>query len=684
MPASPLPAGRRRRSRALLTATTALALLVGPTLGAVPASADEPVPDPTPSVSAPTTPVVAPVVAPDPAELGVDGTAAVGGSLEVAEDATVWQPSAGLVFTYQWVADDVPIDGATAATFTPGADLAEAELAVDVTGTLPGDPPSSATVRVPVGTVAPATLTAPTPRITGRTEVGSTVTAVPGTWAGGTALTTTWLVGGVAVSTARTLTLKAEHAGRSLVLQVDGRLAGHTAASARTSPVTVAAAPAWPTPRIAGTVRVGAKVTAQAGTWPTGTRLAYRWYADGRAAPGADSRTLTIPAAQRGDRLTVRVTGTRSGAAAVTRTSAARTVAAGVLKTARPTLSGLVGGKAKVGKKLTAKPRTGAWTPDPTSVRYRWKADGRAISGATRSTYTPKAGQTGKKITVTVTGYRSGYTAKAASSSAVVVAKPFSRTTKPRITGNVRLGSTLRVVRGTWKPNPASLSYRWKANGKPIAGATGKTYRLRAADLNKRITVTVTGHRKASITTARTSAKTARVQLPKPALTRAGTFKVGRDIKPGTYVAYAYGDTWCTWSRRADAKNNRRGEIANDYGYGHRIVTIKASDEYFRTSGCGAWYKFYPVGGLKSRTPTDSVLQVGSQLRPGLYETSGPAYADNQCNWSRLRSFTGYTAPKGSKNVIARGAARAGDTVRIRSSDAGFETFGCRWTRISN
>ncbi|PFG41444.1 hypothetical protein ATJ88_0083 [Isoptericola jiangsuensis] len=671
-------AGRRRRPRALVTVTTALALLVGPTVGVAPASADDPLPEPTPSVSAPVTPQV---VAPAPETFFVDGNIAVGGSLDVSGRASDWQPTTGLDLTYQWVADDVPVAGATTHTLTPTADLVGTTLALDVTGTLPGDPPASATVRVPVGTVAPGTLRPGTPKVSGRVEVGSTVAADPGTWAAGTALATTWLVDGTPVSTADTLTLTSAHAGRSLVLRVVGSLAGHDDATAETAAVTVAAAPVWPTPTISGTVQVGKKVTARPGTWPTGTRLTYRWYADGRAVSGADASTFTLTAAQRGDRLTVKVTGTRSGSAPVTRTSAARTVAAGVLSAPRPTIAGLVGGKAKVGKKLTAQPRTSSWSPRPTTLRYRWKIDGRAISGATSSTYTPKAKQAGKKITVTVTGYRTGFTAKAVTSSGAAVAKPFTRTPQPKITGEVRLGSTLRVTRGNWDPDPSSFTYRWKVGGKTVA--TGRTYKLRGADYGKRVTVTVTAHRKTYLPTSRTSDRTSKVKLPRPALTREGTFKVGRDIKPGTYVAYAWGDTWCTWSRRSDARNTAKGELANDYGYGQRIVTIKSSDEYFRTYGCGSWYKFYPVGGQQSRTAADGVLKVGSQLRPGLYETSGPVFADEQCHWTRLRSFLGYTGPQG-RNVIARGSGDAGDTVRIRSSDEGFETFGCRWKRIGS
>ncbi|MFF2025003.1 hypothetical protein ACFVW2_24750 [Streptomyces sp. NPDC058171] len=45
-----------------------------------------------------------------------------------------------------------------------------------------------------------------------------------------------------------------------------------------------------------------------------------------------------------------------------------------------------VSGTARAGAKLTTRP--GTWTPAATSFGYRWYANGRAISGATKSTLT--------------------------------------------------------------------------------------------------------------------------------------------------------------------------------------------------------------------------------------------------------------------------------------------------------
>ena len=62
----------------------------------------------------------------------------------------------------------------------------------------------------------------------------------------------------------------------------------------------------------------------------------------------------------------------------------------------------------------------------------------------------------------------------------------------PYITGKVRKGQTLTANRGTWTAG-TSLSQQWLRNGSPIAGATGKTYVLKSADVGKRISVRVLG-----------------------------------------------------------------------------------------------------------------------------------------------------------------------------------------------
>ena len=71
-------------------------------------------------------------------------------------------------------------------------------------------------------------------------------------------------------------------------------------------------------------------------------------------------------------------------------------------------------GKARVGKKLTALP--GTWGPAPVTLTYQWLRNGKPIAGATGVKYKLKNKDKGKKISVTVTGAKSGYTSASATS----------------------------------------------------------------------------------------------------------------------------------------------------------------------------------------------------------------------------------------------------------------------------
>jgi hypothetical protein len=76
-------------------------------------------------------------------------------------------------------------------------------------------------------------------------------------------------------------------------------------------------------------------------------------------------------------------------------------------------------GKKRVGKKLTAKP--GTWAPEPSTISYQWKRGTKAITNATAKKYKLKKADAGKKVSVVVTGKRSGYTTLKVSSKKVKI-----------------------------------------------------------------------------------------------------------------------------------------------------------------------------------------------------------------------------------------------------------------------
>jgi phospholipase/lecithinase/hemolysin len=153
---------------------------------------------------------------------------------------------------------------------------------------------------------------------------------------------------------------------------------------------------------IAGKVAVGRKVTANVGPWTPAATLRYAWFANGKAIAGATTPALTVPASAAGKTLTVVVTGSRPGQADTAVTSAGVKVAKGTFAAPTPRING----KAKVGK--TLKVSTGSWTPSAART-YKWYANGKAISGATKSSLKLTRSLKGKKVKVRVTGKRVGY-----------------------------------------------------------------------------------------------------------------------------------------------------------------------------------------------------------------------------------------------------------------------------------
>jgi hypothetical protein len=504
----------RRRPRTLAALGAALALAAGPFLGVVPAAATD-------DGEVTTSGSAEGVVAPEADQLSVDGDLRVGGTATIDPRADLWQPTEGLTFSQQWYADGALIAGEIGQTLDLTAKLQGATLSVEVTGALPenGDTPESSdsVTVIAAGEVAEGQLATGTPSITGAVRVGSALTADAGSgWSAGTTFEYLWLVDGVPVGSSETFVPAATHEGGSLVLQVTGSQAGYASETTATPPTSVATGLLTSaTPWVSGTVRVGSKVTANPGTWASGTSLSYQWRADGRNIAGATSKTFTPQAHHKGKVLTVRVTGTKPGHTPVAKTSAGKTVAAGVFTAApRPKIAGLVNGRAKIGKTVTAKPLVKQWSPRPTTFRYQWKVDGRAIRGATSATYTPKARQHGKKLTVTVKGFRAGYTKKFVTSAGAVVSKPYTKAPRPTIAGTVRVGSLLTARVGMWEPKPRSFGYQWYVGGKPVAGATSRTYTIRKADHGLRVKVKVTARKPAYLITRRTSDPTATVRWP--------------------------------------------------------------------------------------------------------------------------------------------------------------------------
>lgn len=214
-------------------------------------------------------------VAPTPT---ITGTVRVGQTLTV--HAGTWSPTATLA--YQWRVNGVAISGAKASTFTLPTTVRGKQITVTVTGTRTGWTPTARTSAATT-TVVQSFAAAPTPTIVGTRRVGSTLTAVPGTWSPKASFTYQWKANGVAIAGATASTFKpaaAQHA-KTITVTVTGKAAGYVT-TAKTSTATTALA--WPvgvsTPAISAQPESVWLSTGQKATFTVnaaGGQLHYQW-----------------------------------------------------------------------------------------------------------------------------------------------------------------------------------------------------------------------------------------------------------------------------------------------------------------------------------------------------------------------------------------------------------------------
>ncbi|MCB7137209.1 sunset domain-containing protein [Cellulosimicrobium marinum] len=515
------------RFTALVAASIAGSVVLAP-LVAVPASAT--VATLTVAAAGPAATVDEPraVVAPD-APPALDGVARVGGSVSVATGA--WLPD-DVALTVAWFADGTRIqDSDVSLVLAP--ELAGAVLHAEVTGALADEGSVPVTVASETVVVEPGEIVGSAPTVTGAAVVGTTLRA-DAAWSPGT-VTYRWTRDGAPVdgATSPEYTVTAADLGARLAVTVTAQADGYATrveSSAVTAPVTGVLSGALPL--VTGVASVGSTLTAQPGSWSVSAALGYQWTRDGVAIDGATARTYVPVPGDLGTQIAVVVTGSAAHHPDLVRTSTAVTIVAGTFSAPAPRISGT----AQVGKKVTA--LSGTWSPTA-SLAYQWKVDGRAITGATSSSYTLPASVHGRKITVTVTGTADGYATSSVASAAVTVAAGAFSAPAPAVSGTVQVGRRLTASAGTWSPK-ASLAYQWRANGAAIKGATSSSYTLPASAHGKRITVTVTGRATGYATKSVTSRATATVVKPfsrtaTPRIT--GTAQVGKTltVSPGTW-----------------------------------------------------------------------------------------------------------------------------------------------------
>lgn len=330
----------------------------------------------------------------------VTGTGVFGTSLT----GSVGTWTDGATVTSEWYRNGAPT-GDTDTTYDILASDVGKTITFRATGSKSGYATASA---ISSGrTVTAATLPSTgTPSISGTGAVGTALTGSTGDWPEGVTLATQWLRNGSSVSSNTTdYTPSGSDLGREMIFRVVASKPGYTSVTENSAGVTVTAGTiaTQGTPTISGTAAVGTTLTGSNGTWSSGLTYATQWYRNGSPVGDTDS-SYTISGSDLGQTIFFRVVASRTGYTSATRDSLGVTVVEGTIA---PTTTPTITGTATVKKTLTA--RTTGWMSSVT-FSYQWLRNGAPIPAATRSTYKLAKADGKKRISVSVTATRLGYT----------------------------------------------------------------------------------------------------------------------------------------------------------------------------------------------------------------------------------------------------------------------------------
>jgi 3',5'-cyclic AMP phosphodiesterase CpdA len=340
----------------------------------------------------------------------VTGTPITDGTLSVSVSG--WPTQA--TYRYQWRRDASPIEGATAAQYRPVSGDVGHSIDVQVTVSGPELATVTAIAAPQAEVVQPGSQARFTAGLSGVARVGSTLSAT-GDWPKDAVLTFRWLRDGQPIHAAESSSYNITQSdlGHRLAVTVTSARMGYLdqSSTSPTSASVLVAEGGEPTPvpqtvkagtvTIDGTARVGAKLTATTRGWGADARFLYQWLRDGKAIPGAQSRTYRPTSADLRRSVSVRVVGSAAQKVSVSRDSGNRTVAVGKLTSGTIRIAGT----ARPGHRLAAS-TTGFGKG--VRVSYRWTSRGRLVG--TGSTLLVRQSYRGSALQLRVKVTKPGYT----------------------------------------------------------------------------------------------------------------------------------------------------------------------------------------------------------------------------------------------------------------------------------
>ena len=359
----------------------------------------------------------------------ISGTTQVGETLTALTNGITDEDGLDDVsYTYQWIANDADIEGATNSTYTLADSDEGKAIKVKVSFTDDADNQETLT-SAPTAAVAakPNSTATGAPTISGTPQVGETLTADTSGIAdedglGDVSYSYQWIrsdngadadIGG---QTASTYTLSDEDEGKAIKVKVSFTDDADNQETLTSAPTAAVAAkpnsPATGAPTISGTPQVGETLTADTSGIADEDGLddvsySYQWIRSDNGADadigGQTASTYTLTDEDEGKAIKVKVSFTDDADHEETLTSAA-TVAVEAKPNSPATGAPTIGGTPQVDQTLTADTSTIADEDGLTNVSYsyQWMAGGSDIAGATGSSYTLKDVQKGQTIQVRV------------------------------------------------------------------------------------------------------------------------------------------------------------------------------------------------------------------------------------------------------------------------------------------
>ena len=463
-----------------------------------------------------------------PSNTPATGAPAIGGTPQVGETLTAG--TAGIAdedgltkvsYSYQWIAGGSDIDGATNSTYTLSDDDEGKAIRVRVSFIDDaGNQESLTSVATVAVAAAPNREATGQPAISGRPQVGQTLTAGTSGIADEDGLENVtysyqWIAGGSDIdgATGSSYTLTSSEQGQTVQVRVTFTDDADNAESLiSVATVAVAAAPnreATGQPAISGRPQVGQTLTADTANIVdqdglTGVSYSYQWIAGGSDIDGATGSSYTLTSSEQGQTVQVRVTFTDDADNAESLTSeATETVAVAAKPNSAPTGLPTISGTPQVEQTLTADTSGIADADGLTNVSYsyQWMAGGSDIAEATGSSYLLTTSEQGQTVQVRVTFTDDADNAESLTSEATetvaVAAKPNSAPTGlPTISGTPQVEQTLTAdtsgIADADGLTKVSYSYQWMAGGSDIAEATGSNYLLTTSEQGQTVQVRVT------------------------------------------------------------------------------------------------------------------------------------------------------------------------------------------------